>query len=231
MNNTILALTFTEWLKDNGLAGKQGGDLLNEYGVVIIIVVTLLGIASAIIKMIGAFAKTSTIPTTHVPKLLNRLITLAFVVVFLSFVSLVLFQVLYAATKASSPVVPPAIPGPTTGVVAPPPAATTEYKLIWFNHFEPGMLYEVDATKVQNKDKIGNDEFRSWCKPFIQGQHQIVNRWLVAAHEDFQEVPGKGRENWWTSEKYNSLAPLRKRWLEIMDDESWYVYEVVRANP
>lgn len=106
----------------------------------------------------------------------------------------------------------------------------SRFILVWFNHFEGNMLYKVNRTDT-NRGAVRNDEFRQWCEPFIESNYTIKNRWLVAADKEFKDVPGKGRANWWTGEAYDSQPKLEQQWLDIMDDERWYVYEVVKTNP
>lgn len=231
MNLQSNSLSFTETLRYYGLAGKNGGLILNEYGVLIIGITALLGIATAVIAVITiATRKGGKLPASSVFYLLRKLVQLAFMVAAMSFVSLILFQVLYMSTKAAAADVPKVNRPP---VLNPHRVETAQsiFKLVWVNHYEPGVLYEVDTSKVQNKEAVGNEEFRSWCKPFNEAEYQVVNRWLVAADEEFKDVPGKGRENWWTGSAYGGLAALKPKWLQIMDDERWYVYEVVKTNP
>jgi hypothetical protein len=118
----------------------------------------------------------------------------------------------------------------TGGIVQPPPQGVPQYKLVWFNHFEGNMLYQVNRTET-GKNDVMNDEFRTWCSPFNEQDYVIQERYLVAADEQFKDVPGKGKENWWNKPEYDNLPKLNPRWLQIMDDERWYVYKVVPRVP
>ncbi|MBL9143230.1 MAG: hypothetical protein JNM99_06055 [Verrucomicrobiaceae bacterium] len=104
--------------------------------------------------------------------------------------------------------------------------AESRWILVWYNHFESNMLYQVNRTDM-GKNEVRNDEFRTWCSLFNEQDYIIQERYLVAADEQFKDVPGKGKENWWTTPEYNNLPRLKPRWLQIMDDERWYVYKVI----
>jgi hypothetical protein len=48
---------------------------------------------------------------------------------------------------------------------------------------------------------------------------KVISREEVAGDEQFK---GTREPNWWTKAPYN-LPPRVQRWLNIMDDERWYV--------
>lgn len=103
-----------------------------------------------------------------------------------------------------------------------------EYRLVWFDSRRGDKLFQVLKTQPA-RTEVENNEFDSWCVPLDLHGYTVRDKYLVAGHEHFQDV-GKGPPNWWTAEPYK-LPELRERWLQIMDDERWYVYEVVKTNP
>lgn len=121
-------------------------------------------------------------------------------------------------TPANPPLVTPNPPPPVVPI--PPSAQSHQYKLIWYNHYKPNTLWEVTKRADVNISDVRNDLFQSWCIPFEESKYEIYQRRLVAADEEFKET-----QNWWVAPPYD-LPALNKRWLEIMDDERWYFYEV-----
>jgi hypothetical protein len=93
-----------------------------------------------------------------------------------------------------------------------------EYKLVWYDHLD-GRFWEVMRTDVSISD-VRNEQFKSWCVPFDESQYIILKKRLIAADEQFKEGA-----NWWVLPPYK-LPALNQRWLEIMDDEKWFFYEV-----
>ena len=98
-----------------------------------------------------------------------------------------------------------------------PLAQPTVWKLIWANHYEPGRLYEV-VKPVYSIADVKNDLFKTWCVPFSEAQYEILQRVIVAKDEHWQVGP-----NWLSDHK---LPMLNERWFQIMDDETWYAFEV-----
>lgn len=238
MNPSILlasSLTFSEWLKSKGLAGRYGSEVLDQYGVHIIVITGILGIATLTLRIIGSGVRSrsrkdkSDLSAHQKFWLFRALIGLAFTSVFFAFISLTLFQVYYSSVKAASPS-PPDTPkaekGSVPDVTKPTvPNAQPEYKLVWYNHLEPTKLYEVTRTDTNRAD-VGNAEFKSWCRELNLAQWEVLSVEQVAGDEQYKSVPNRSADNWWIAEPYN-LPRLLQRWLKIMDDERWYVYKVV----
>jgi len=108
-----------------------------------------------------------------------------------------------------------------SGVVTLPPDRIQhahEYKLVWFDHLDRS-FWEVMRTDT-NVREVRNEDFKSWCIPFDESRYIIFKKRLIAADEEF-----KGEPNWWVAPPYN-LPALNPRWLQIMDDEQWFFYEV-----
>jgi hypothetical protein len=110
---------------------------------------------------------------------------------------------------------PTAIPTPAA---TPTPKPQNEYALVWYNHFEPNTLYKVNFTDI-TKPELRNNEFRQFCSPLDLSHKRVISREEVAGDERFK---GPREPNWWTKPPYN-LPALTQRWLNIMDDERWYV--------
>lgn len=115
---------------------------------------------------------------------------------------------------------PPAdfVRAPSGGTVT-APTSNRQFKLVWYNHYQPDKLWEVTRTDL-GATRVGNDLFSSWCIPFDESKFVVFQRRQIAGDEQFKET-----QNWWVADPYK-LPPLHKRWLEIMDDERWYFYEV-----
>lgn len=95
------------------------------------------------------------------------------------------------------------------------------YKLVWYNHFKPGQLFEVKNTNLATpSDDMSNALFESWCTIFDPAESEITGVKLIAADEHF-----KTDYTHWTEAPFN-LPQLAVRWFEIMDDERWYVVEL-----
>jgi hypothetical protein len=107
-----------------------------------------------------------------------------------------------------------------------PPAPQTQYVLVWYNHFD-NSFYRVISTNLQtNSDDFANSNrnslFRSWCVPFSIAADKPLAQLVIGAGGGFVT---KVNYILWTQPPYN-LPALSSRWLEIMDDERWYVVQV-----
>ena len=99
----------------------------------------------------------------------------------------------------------------------PLPTPADHWKLVFYDHFTPGALWEVEHTDVSKAD-VRNGEFRSWCAPFNVNSYDVLEVVTVA----------KG-EHWQVSSQFlteRGLPMLSERWFQIMDDEIWYAYRV-----
>ena len=89
-------------------------------------------------------------------------------------------------------------PGPAVAPPTPPPVAH-QYKLIWYDHYQPNALWEVTHNARPEVAQVDNGLFHTWCVPFRESDYVVIQR--------------------------------NKRWLQIMDGEKWYFYEVVPKQP
>jgi hypothetical protein len=123
---------------------------------------------------------------------------------------------------AGSPIlvemVPVATPTPTPVSIQTPPARPPDqWKLIWFDHFRPGRLYEVTHTEPSMAD-VRNNQFHQWSVDFDENRFEVLERVLVAKDEHWKVPPS------FLSER--SMPMLNERWFQIMDDEAWYAFRV-----
>lgn len=197
---------------------KAAKDIAQPLTLVAFLAVVLLGLVYLILKPIPDLTKhlkekiRRGDPAEIARQILSSLFWLAVIVLCLGFA----VQVLVLLHKVEQPAALP-------NITPPPPAVQQlpqhQYKLVWFNH-EDGKLWEVRSTNT-NITEVRNGQFKSWCAPFDESQFVVHQRRLVAGDEHFKESA-----NWWTVAPYG-LPALNERWLQIMDDEKWYFYEVV----
>jgi hypothetical protein len=95
--------------------------------------------------------------------------------------------------------------------------AQDQWKLIWYNHYQPNTLFEVLSTDLSVGD-ITNNLFQTWCKPFDPSGFQILEKVEIAGDEHWKVPPQ------FLSDR--GLPMLNERWFQIMDDERWYVFKV-----
>ena len=204
---------------------KHVRDAAEPLTLIAFLAIIILGCAWAVLRALPGFLRTKPpLSGNHKYLLCKQLISSFFWLAMAVFIFGFGLDALVKLYKASLPPPPSNVtkeePKVTPPVQPPPTQPQHQYKLVWYNHYQSNQLWEVKRTDL-SVSHVGNDLFQSWCIPFDETKYVVHQRRQIAGDEQFKEP-----QNWWVAEPYK-LPALNKRWLEIMDDERWYFYDVV----